>query len=383
MRNYIEEKVKKIVFTGLMLMVLLFASCKGDSYLNAIPDNVVALMAVDAVKSGLSIKEEGIDTTQKVYLFETADGALGMAAQYKGEARGFKTIADKWVCGYEDGKMVILGPVLPAQFEETKQRIQRMLEQKEDESIVGTPLLSRVDSLISPMAMVAQAEAIPEQFAALFTLCAPGNADPSLVYLAAKMELKDGVLQVNGSNFSFNKGVQAAMDESSKVFRPLKGVYDKMCEEHLFAVLMNVNGNQLLPLMQQNKSLQALLAGMNAAVDMDNIIRSVDGEMALMLKNGNMDMTMRAQLGKRDFIKDIAYWKSSCPPGSRIVDQGKDKWLYESGDMQFLFEVTSDNEFIGQLTHRQKGGEDIVKSALEMIRPFTGELKSIVYRFEN
>ena len=382
MRNYIEEKVKKIVFTGLMLMVLLFASCKGDSYLNAIPDNVVALMAVDAGKSGLSIKEEGIDTTQKVYLFETADGTLGMAAQYKGDARGFKTIADKWVCGYEDGKMVILGPVLPAQFEETKQRIQRMLEQEEDESIVGTPLLSRVDSLISPMAMVAQAEAIPEQFAVLFTLCAPGNADPSLVYLAAKMELKDGVLQVNGSNFSFNKGVQAAMDESSKVFRPLKGVYDKMGEEHLFAVLMNVNGNQLLPLMQQNKSLQALLAGMNAAVDMDNIIRSVDGEMALMLKNGNMDMTMQAQLGKRDFIKDIAYWKSSCPPGSRIVDQGKDKWLYESGDMQFLFEVTSDNEFIGQLTHQQKGGEDIVKSALEMIRPFTGELKSIVYRIE-
>lgn len=383
MSNYIEEKVKKIVVTGLMLMVLLFASCKGDSYLNAIPDNVVALMAVDAGKSGLSINEEGIDTTQKVYLFETADGTLGLTAQYKGEARGFKTIADKWVCGYGDGKMVILGPVLPAQFEETKQRIQRMLEQKEDESIVGTHLLSRVDSLSSPMALVAQAEAIPEQFAALFTLCAPGNADPSLVYLAAKMELKGGVLQVKGSNFSFNKGVQAAMDESSKIFRPLKGVYDKMGEEHLFAVLMNVDGNQLLPLMQQNKSLQALLAGMNAAVDMDNIIRSVDGEMVLMLKNGNMDMTMRAQLGKRDFIKDIAYWKSSCPPGSRIFDQGKDKWLYESGDIQFLFEVTSDNEFIGQLTHQQKGGEDIVKSALEMIRPFTGELKSIVYRFEN
>ena len=173
------------------------------------------------------------------------------------------------------------------------------------------------------------------------------------------------------------------MDDSRKVFRPLKGLYDKVSEEHLFSVLMNVDGNRLLPLMQQNKSLQALLAGMNAAVDMDNIIRSVDGEMALMLKNGNMDLTMRAQLGKRDFIKDVAYWKSSCPQGSRIVDQGKDKWLYESGDIQFLFEVTADNEFIGTLTHQSKGGEDFVESALEMIRPFTGELKSIVYRIEN
>lgn len=383
MRNYIEEQVKRIVFTGLTLMVLLFASCKGDSYLNSIPDNAIALMAVDAEKSGLSISQEGIDTTQKIYLFEMADGTLGMAAQYNGNARGFKTVADKWVCGYAAGKMVILGPVLPAQFEETQQRIQRLLEQSEDESIVGTPLLSRVDSLSSPIALAAQAEAIPEQFAALFTLCAPRNADPSLVYLVAKGEMKDGSLRINGSNFSFNKNVQAAMDDSRKVFRPLKGLYDKVSEEHLFSVLMNVDGNQLLPLMQQNKSLQALLAGMNAAVDMDNIIRSVDGEMALMLKNGNMDLTMRAQLGRRDFIKDVAYWKSSCPQGSRIVDQGKDKWLYESGDIQFLFEVTADNEFIGTLTHQSKGGEDFVESALEMIRPFTGELKSIVYRVEN
>lgn len=170
------------------------------------------------------------------------------------------------------------------------------------------------------------------------------------------------------------------MDEASKVFRPLKGMYKYECEAHLLSVVMNADGSQLLPLMQQNKSLQMLLAGMNAAVDMDNIIRSVDGEMALMLKNGNMDMTMRAQLGKRDFIKDVAYWKSSCPPGSRIIDQGKDKWLYESGDIRFYFEVTPANEFLGRLTHEKGDGEHLVESALEMIRPFTGELKAVVYQ---
>ena len=378
--RYFIFKVKKIVLTVLGLSCLLLVSCKEDSYLNAIPDNVVTLMAVDAEKSGLSISTEDIDTKEKIYFFEMADGTLGMAARYQGHSNGFKTVADKWVCGFGDGKMVILGPVLPAQFEEVRQRIQRLMEQGEDESIVGKPLLSRVDSLKSPIGLVAQAEAVPEQFAALFTLCAPKNADPSMVYLAAEAELDKGVLRVKGSNFSFNKNLQSAMDEASKAFRPLKGVYKDECEAHLLSVVMNADGNQLLPLMQQNKSLQMLLAGMNAAVDMDNIIRSVDGEMALMLKNGNMDMTMRAQLGKRDFIKDVAYWKSSCPQGSRIIDQGKDKWLYESGDIRFYFEVTPANEFIGRLTHEKGDGEHLVESALEMVRPFTGDLKAVVYQ---
>lgn len=376
-------KVKKIVTTVLALTALLLTSCRQDSYLNVIPDNVVALMAVDATRSRLAVSQEGIDTTQTLYLFEMADGTLGMAASYKGTESGFQIIAGKWVCGFEDGKMVVLGPVLPAQQEETRQRIQRLLKQGEEESVVGTPLLERLDSIPSPMALVAQAAAIPEQFAALFTLCAPRNAEPSMVYLAARMELTDGILRVRGSNFSFNRGIQAAMDDARKAFRPLKGVYQQESEGHLFAVLMNVDGHRLLPLMQQNKSLQALLAGMNAAVDMDNIIRSVDGEMALMLKNGKMDMAMRAQLGSRDFIKDIGYWKSSCPKGARILDQGKDRWLYESGDVRFLFEVTAAGEFIGTLTHQPQGGEDLVEQALEMIRPFTGELKSVVYEIEN
>ncbi|MBO5625465.1 MAG: hypothetical protein J5953_06700, partial [Prevotella sp.] len=77
MRNFIF-KVKKIVLTVLGLSCLLLVSCKEDSYLNAIPDNVVALMAVDAEKSGLSISTEDIDTKEKIYFFEMADGTLGM-----------------------------------------------------------------------------------------------------------------------------------------------------------------------------------------------------------------------------------------------------------------------------------------------------------------
>ena len=377
-------KLNKITGVAAVLLVLLLASCKGDSYLNALPAKATALMAVDLEKSGINVEAEGLDKSQKIYLFETNDGMLGMVAQCTSDADGFKFIDNRWVCGYDHGKMVVLGPVLPAQREETERRITRLLEQDEEDSAVGEFLFNRLDSIDAPIALVAQSAALPEDFAAPFTLGAPKNTDPSLVCIEAQMTLQDGVLRIKGRNFSQNRQLDAALAESAKIFRPLKGAFEQDSKKQLFSLLMNVEGSQLLPLMQQNGGLQALLAGINTAVDMDNIIRSVDGDMALMVNNAQLDMTMKAQLGKTDFLKDIDYWKSSCPAGSRIIDRGRNQWTFDNGDMEFRFEVTDENTFIGQLVHKKKSTDPgVFDTALGMLKSYVGDIKSIIYTIDN
>ncbi len=56
-----------------------------------------------------------------------------------------------------------------------------------------------------------------------------------------------------------------------------------MPADALAGIFMNVKGKQFLPMMQSNRSLQTLLMGINQAVDMDNIMRSVDGDMAIVM----------------------------------------------------------------------------------------------------
>ena len=74
-------------------------SCSGDDYLNAIPAKSTALVSVDlqalSTRSGMEDKAGalkkilhvddlsgcGIDFSEKVYLFETADGNLGLCAK--------------------------------------------------------------------------------------------------------------------------------------------------------------------------------------------------------------------------------------------------------------------------------------------------------------
>ena len=311
--------MKKIVSAFLCFSAFLLCSCSKGSYLSVIPDDAPAIIAVDVAQSGLNIDAEGIDTTQKVYLFETSDGTFCMAAKSTNSADGFSILQDKWVCGYADGKMLIMGPVIPAQQEEMKKRIGRLLQQDEEESIIGTPMLAQLDSIQSPIALVAQSAALPEQFAPYFTLGAPRQASASQVCIAARISLSDGVMQIEGSNFSLNKSIGSALADANRAFRPLKGTFASDARSQFFSLMMNVEGGQLLPILRQNNALQALLTGINTAIDMDNILRSVDGDMAYMADSTLANIEMKAQLKNRDFLKDIAYWKSSCPAGTRRI----------------------------------------------------------------
>lgn len=377
-------EVKKIVLAFLSFSAFLLCSCSKGSYLSVIPDDVLAIMAIDAPHSGMKIDAEGIDTSEKIYLFETADGTFCLAAKCNNSSDGFSILQDKWVCGYADGKMLIMGPVIPAQQDEVKKRIGKMLQLDEEESIVGTPLMERLDSVQSPVALVAQSAALPEQFAPYFTLGAPRQASTSQIYVAASIALSDGVMQIAGYNFSLNKSIGNTIAENIKTFRPVKGAFDKEASRQFFSLMMNVEGGKLLPLLQQNSALQALLAGINTAIDMDNILCAVDGDMAFMADSTLANLEMKAQLKNRDFLKDIGYWKSSCPAGTRITDQGRDTWLFQGSDLSFLFGVTADNQFFGRLTRKQPADAgQVVSSVLDMIQPFTGPLRSIVYKVKN
>ena len=372
--------MKKIVLVFLCILVFLLCSCSRGSYLSVIPEDATALMAIDAEKSGLNIDAEGIDTSEKIFLFETADGVFCLAAKSAFGGDGFSILQDKWVCGYADGKLLVMGPVIPAQQEDVKKRISKMLRQDEEESIIGTPMLAQLDSIKSPIAFVAQAAALPELFAPYFTLGAPRQASPSQVCIAASITLADGIVQIQGSNFSPNKTIGSALAESNKAFRPLKGTFAGDARRQFFSLMMNAEGALLLRILRQNNALQALLTGINTAIDMDNIMRSIDGDMAYMADSTLANIEMKAQLKNRDFLKDIGYWKSSCPAGTRIIDQGRDSWLFQGSDISFHFGVTADNLFFGRLTRSQPAdGSQVISSVLGMLQPFTGPLRSIVY----
>lgn len=384
--------------TGLLLvsMLILMSSCSGDDYLNAIPGNSTALVSVDLKKLASSAGDDntgagvlksllgtddvagcGIDLKSKIYMFESADGNLGLVAKvgsvgdmealFASLAKDgkctpvaerknckFTLVNGSWSVGFSSDALVVMGPVVASQQAEMQQVIARYLAQDEERSIKGTPIFEKLDSIAAPLALVAQSSALPESFVSPITLGAPKDADASQVMVAAGLTVADGCLNVDCETFSFNNRIDTAMKESLGMFRPINGTYAGCVpSDAAGCVFMNVDGSRFIKLLHANKGIGALLAGINTAIDIDNIIRCIDGDMSVAVMGYNGDkpeLQMSAQLGKRDFLADVAYWKKSCPAGSRIENWEKDAYRYTDGALDFYFGVSADNQFYSGVT---------------------------------
>lgn len=386
-----KKKFYRVVMACLAVCLCLLSSCSNSDYVNAIPANSSAIISVDmkkmadshavadkagVLKSLLHVDDAtdcGIDISEKLYLFESAEGNLGLCAKVAdddkledwlnqlskeqhtcdkvAERKGFRftVLKDSWLVGFSDKSLLIMGPVVADAQAELQRNMVRYLKADEEQGVKASPMFGRLDSISSPMAMVAQAQALPEKFVAPFTLGAPKGADASQVVIAAEMTIQQGMLRIKGETFSFNRDIDKALKEAVQNYQPIKGKYVmSMPDDAVAGIFMNVDGTKFLPMIQNNKGLQQLLLGINTAIDMDNIIRSVKGDMAIVLpsfSDSNLKMTMAAQLAHTKWLADVGYWKASCPKGSSIADWGKNAYSFSDGNTSFYFGVSDDLQF--------------------------------------
>lgn len=377
------------------MIAMMLMSCSGNDYVNAIPEESTLLISMNPTKLSGSksplilkallhvknIDDTGLDLSQNVYFFEDVQGNLGLCAKVGDDDKLSKTLAKAdlsvtkkrdcqfaalpsgWVIGFSDKAALLMGPVVPAQQADLMTLMARYLNAKEESGIKGTPMFDKLDSINAPMAMVAQTQALPEQFAAPFTIGAPKGTDPSDIILTAAMKVKDGRLMMDGKTISFKKSIDTALDNARKCYRPIKGDYVKsMGEDDVFGMFMNVDGDKFHSIIRQSAAVSAMLNGINAAIDMDNILKSVNGDMALTsssLGKDNFDMKMAAKLGNASWLSDVDYWKQSVPQGGRIGDWGKNCFYYTGGGTTYYFGVTPDMQYMS-------GGSE--QEALQSIR---------------
>ncbi len=403
------RKFSRLLFGYLLffVFVLLLASCSGNDYVNAIPRESTAVISMDINKmSGVNSKVlfktmlrvsdlhgSGIDFSSKIFLFESAQGNLGLCAKVTDEGelsellvrldkagvctdvqkrRGYNfcVLHDAWVVGYSDEAMLVMGPVEAAGQAELQNEIAKYLGQSEEDGIKNSKLYAKLDSIDAPMGMVAETQALPEKFVAPFMIGAPQGADASQVLIAARMNVRKGCLLIDGETFSFNKMIDRELKKVvATVYRPVGGKFLKsMSREAPFGMFVNVKGEDFLPLLRANKPIQAMLAGINTAIDMDNIIKSVDGDMSIVMSefvDDRLRMSMAAELTNSDWLADVDYWKQSVPRGGRIVDWMKNAYYYTDGKTTFYFGVDESRRFFSGSTAQEALAS--VKTAIESL----------------
>ena len=318
------------VLSLFMALALSLCSCSNNDYINAIPGNSTLLISTKPAKlSGVgsptmlktmlhvsNLDNAGLDLSEDVFFFEDAQGNFGLCAKVKDEGDlektakrlkcdvhhkrdfNFAALPNNWILGWSKRAALLMGPVVPAAQAEMMSLMAKYLGEDEDDGIKATPIYDKIDSINAPMSLVCQTSALPDQFVAPFTLGAPRDANPSDIYIAAEMKVANGRLHINGQTFSFKRNIEQALQQAHAIYRPIKGKYVKsMAKNDMIGIFLNVDGTKFIKLMQQNRGIQALLTGINSAIDMDNIIKGVNGDMTIIapsLGSDNFQMTMHS-----------------------------------------------------------------------------------------
>lgn len=379
------EYIRNIRFLKVVLvniLICLFASCSDSDYLNAIPEDSQLIMSINSAKvSGVGspvilksllhvskVNDIGIDISSNIYFFEDAKGNFGICAKVSDDGKladflekrklvvqkrkdfKFALLPSNWIIGYSDKAALLMGPVMPARQTEFISQMVRYLSADEEDGMRNTPMFEKLDSIDAPMGLVCQTSALPQRFAAPFSIGAPKGAEPGDVMFAASLKVSDGKLLMEGETFSFKKNINNALQKARKVYRPIKGNYVKsMSSDDTFGVFLNVDGKQFHGLVTQNRGISAMLAGVNSAIDMDNILRSIDGDLSITSARMSSDggkMRMAAQLGSASWLDDVDYWKRSVPEGGMIGNWGENCFYYKSEGTSYYFGVTSDMQYM-------------------------------------
>ncbi len=368
--------MKKIGFLFINLcLILALVSCSNDDYTKALPSGSTALMYVDMKQSGGvesrdflkrmvpidNLGDCGLDFAQKLYFFELADGAVGLCARVSdakqvgetlkklaendqckeiSEVGGLPTavLGQSWVVAYDDDAFLLMFSVPATDIQSAKNRLVRYLKQDGDRSEKFTQLFQKLNATKGIAAVVGRGQTLLKTT----DLDLPQGVEASQVLEAVSVTVEDSVVYARSNRFSFDEKVSKALNDHERVLRPIEGRYAQIFTNNAFMnIAMNVDGERFFPMIQNHETMMAFLASANAAIDMNNIIKSIDGDVAMMYFGDMMfsdsGFLLLSELAHSQWIADIDYWKTSTPKGGEIKDLGKDTYCYTDGQSQYYF----------------------------------------------
>ena len=352
------------IFVTLVTIAATFVALRGSSeaYVRTIPYNATAIARLD-LRSFLSdadlslqdvisllrrshesddAKKVGVNMKRPVYAFISAAGNVGLAAAVSDEddledfceswhreghaseiveQRGYSwvVIEQQWLLAFDSKKALMMGPSIGAGQEQLRTEMMQLLEQKEKDSGMESSLFAALSKDDEPLAAVVAPEILPSAARRELRRMKVASKDDALLRLT--LETDDNELELEADVLAESEDAKAELKRMDDLLRPIKGsLTDYAHTENVAWIALNVEGATLLDALRSNNAVRTALLALNLAFDLDRIIRSVDGDVALELTNvssflGNfgVDNPLRglyvtAKVENTDFLSDASTW---------------------------------------------------------------------------
>ncbi|MEE0520387.1 MAG: DUF4836 family protein [Bacteroidaceae bacterium] len=421
---------KKIFHITSLLIALLLCSCSNDEYRNVIPSDATAVLSIDlasmAEKSDFahsSIKkmldankslvvagdeqddvenifsnpaEMGLDFTSPVYAFWQADQHIGVVfkvsdvddvedfvdllhdlnfASRPRERDGVtecKLFGDI-LCMYDDHAFLLYVNGTMSSNDADRKLAVKLMKQGADESFVNTDAFAKMEADAADIAYYASDAILKDADKASLSPVSQFGLQPKGTGMAGRISFDDGRIVMHNSVLPLTEAASKEISEMEKHLRPIEGRYLKMdCSQAPVWACMGVDGKWLVDnVLKQNKAAKEYLFMLERCVDIEQMLRAVDGDMAVSVNpaadGAQPSISLLAHVKDTKFLDDVDYWQQSMKDYGFSMNKlsGDDYQIKLDGGKSLFWGVSDSDLYISTVGKPDWSGGNIAQDAAD------------------
>lgn len=380
--------------TIMILSVLLLASCKKSGYVNCIPSDATLVVSVDfnelATKAdlrnshlneivdqylGLVVFGEGLDKAKEyidkpetigidfrepAYFFRTAGGEFGATLCVHDESaltEFINVLVKQDICtkpseknGYQTGTMLddihygydgsTLLLVASLEGGRSRQMLNSFMNQNDNNSFSSTDNFGKmVEMKDKDIILYSNLGVLGNDVKQMFSSVIPQGVHPADVEFFGSVAFENGVARLTAEFEGANDKTKEMLDDIDKNFYKITGevAEDVLLDKTLIWGNIGVNGEWLLDKMKKSKELKQMLFVIERAVDVEAMIRSIDGDVSIAAplsiledQEGVPDFSLKAHLKSTSFLNDVKDWMEAQKDyGIVMINTAPDEYVFE------------------------------------------------------
>lgn len=313
----------------------------------------------------------GVDFTTPAYVFETTDHCWGLVLKVDdaGDLEDFFTAMSKqqiaskpterdklmWTTllgdinlAYDDDRLLIFtaqqDDATPASL---KRQMTALFSQDNDHSFRSSNHMDKLDGADAPIAIYSRMAALPQDMMTTFAEWLPEGVRAADVEVCMSLAFRDGGAVLRASMFSDNDRTQVLFDENNAHLHKIQGEFIDAASDRFFAwVSMGCEGAWLLKMLKQNEQAKQLLFMLERGIDIEQMLRSIDGDLTLVLPTEvSSDVSQTpfialARIQNSDFLNDVSDWtRTARDYGITLSQTGQHQYVMKSQDLQLRWGV--------------------------------------------
>lgn len=245
------------------------------------------------------------------------------------------TLLDEIAYSYDGKTFLLLASLDEGRGMKLEQLAHQLINQGEEESFVGTEAYKKMEEGIKDVVVYSNLAALPTNMIGVVQEFLPKSIKKSDMELLTSVDFVAGAAMIQTSVWGKTDKAQQLINEANEGLRMMEGRYIEKASDDMLAWMgMGVKGEWLLKKMKEDKKMNEKLFLMERAIDIEQMLRAVDGDVAVvlpqrMMKDGHDESFIAyAQLKSNDFLQEIDEWKADMKEyGMSMQDDGNHHYV--------------------------------------------------------